>query len=183
MRQPLPSRLSMVLFLFAGACFSSHVVAGNEETTVTKPAVPNCEDALHHQFDFWIGDWVVMNGEKQIGANRIEAVENGCAINEHWTGAGDGTGVSYSAYDRNDGKWHQFWVSGTGMVLHLVGGMENGAMVLHGKLPAADGSGMTPQRVTWTPLPNGNVRQHWEAAKPDGGWQTVFDGLYVRVSE
>ena len=180
MRPNLSKRLSMVLPLFVAACFSTHVMAEGQEAAVTKPAVPSCEDALHHQFDFWIGDWVVMSGDRQIGANRIDAVENGCAINEHWTGAGGGTGVSYSAYDRNDGKWHQFWVSGTGMVLHLVGGIEEGAMVLHGKLPAADGSGMDPQRVTWTPNPDGTVRQHWEVRKGEADWQTVFDGLYVR---
>ncbi|MCB1560699.1 MAG: hypothetical protein KDI75_06355 [Xanthomonadales bacterium] len=157
--------------------------SASTQTAAATPAPPSCEGARHHQFDFWIGDWAVMNGGKQIGANRIVAVENGCAINEHWAGAGGGTGVSYSAYDRKDGKWHQFWVSGTGLVLHLVGAMENGAMVLHGELPAADGNGTTAQRVTWTPRGNGNVRQHWESAKPDGGWQTVFDGLYVRASE
>jgi hypothetical protein len=37
------------------------------------------------------------------------------------------------------------------------------------------------QRITWTPLPDGRVRQHWESTT-DGGrtWSTVFDGYYTR---
>ncbi len=34
-------------------------------------------------------------------------------------------------------------------------------------------------RMTWTPLDNGYVRQHWEVTS-DGGttWSTAFDGEY-----
>ena len=37
------------------------------------------------------------------------------------------------------------------------------------------------QRITWTPLDGGRVRQHWESTT-DGGktWVTAFDGLYTR---
>ena len=40
------------------------------------------------------------------------------------------------------------------------------------------------QRITWTPLDDGRVRQHWEATT-DGGkaWSTVFDGYYARRPE
>ena len=41
----------------------------------------------------------------------------------------------------------------------------------------------TTERITWTPHPDGTVRQHWEQST-DGGqtWTTAFDGLYRRKS-
>jgi len=36
-------------------------------------------------------------------------------------------------------------------------------------------------RTIWTPLPEGDVRQHWERSTDNGAtWTTVFDGRYVR---
>jgi hypothetical protein len=55
-------------------------------------------------------------------------------------------------------------------------------MVLTGK-SAPDVPGViTLQRIAWTPLPDGRVRQLWEASN-DGGkaWATVFDGYYSKA--
>ena len=49
------------------------------------------------------------------------------------------------------------------------------------------GDGKSPQgndiinRITWTPLEDGRVRQRWQASG-DGGetWTEVFDGYYQR---
>jgi len=64
----------------------------------------------------------------------------------------------------------------------LAGGLEGDRMVLTGVLPSAsDSTRLDQQRVTWSPLPRGKVRQLWEASS-DGGqsWTTVFDRLYER---
>ena len=60
------------------------------------PAVPAkadpCAAKESHQFDFWIGDWNVVDpAGKVAGHNRIEAILGGCALAEHWDGAGGGT--------------------------------------------------------------------------------------------
>ena len=56
-------------------------------------------------------------------------------------------------------------------------------MVLEGETPAG-GAGAPPvkNRITWSPEPEGRVRQHWETS-PDGGktWATAFDGMYHPV--
>jgi hypothetical protein len=51
-------------------------------------------------------------------------------------------------------------------------------MVLSGTSP---GDRTSRQRITWTPLEGGRLRQHWESSG-DGGrtWKTVFDGTYAR---
>ena len=39
--------------------------------------------------------------------------------------------------------WRQFWVGADGVVLRLEGGLQDGAMVLTGELPAPAGGGNT----------------------------------------
>ena len=39
-------------------------------------------------------------------------------------------------------------------------------------------------RGTWTPNPDGSVRQHFEISADDGAtWTTWFDGKYVRAGQ
>ena len=38
------------------------------------------------------------------------------------------------------------------------------------------------QRIGWTPLHDGRVRQHWETSNDTGKtWTTAFDGYYTKV--
>jgi hypothetical protein len=105
------------------------------------------------------------------GRNTITRVD-GCALLEHWRGAGGSTGHSLNAYDAKARVWRQFWVDNEGTVLRLEGGLENGAMVLSGTLDDAR------SRITWTPRADGSVRQHWESSRDGATWTTVFDGIY-----
>ena len=61
----------------------------------------------------------------------------------------------------------------------LEGKFADGAMVLEG----AHADTKRRERITWSVLPGGDVRQHWETSK-DGGvkWTTAFDGLYTRIA-
>ena len=55
-------------------------------------------------------------------------------------------------------------------------------MVLSGPGIDREGDPIT-HRISWTPLDDGRVRQHW-AVSPDAGetWHEVFDGYYTRIS-
>jgi hypothetical protein len=138
---------------------------------------------VHRQFDFWIGEWEVRRPDGALaGTNVIDTVLGGCALRERWSGSRGGHGTSLNSWSRFDGKWHQIWVDDSGMFLELEGGLEGDRMVLTGALPsAADSTRLARQRVTWTPMPDGKVRQLWEASE-DGGrsWTTIFDGVYER---
>ena len=61
----------------------------------------------------------------------------------------------------------------------FAGGLDSqGRMVLS---DATDSGSAPIQRITWTPLPNGRVRQLWETSTDHGvTWTTAFDGLYGR---
>jgi len=145
-------------------------------------APPPCSAAENRQFDFWVGDWTVTtaSGGKYAGHNTIQKVLSGCALHESWTGAKGGKGNSYNVYDSARGVWHQTWVDGTGGLLVLEGHLVEGRMVLEGEQKDADGKTVR-NRITWTPLAGGKVRQLWDTSN-DGGasWSVVFDGIYAK---
>jgi hypothetical protein len=77
--------------------------------------------------------------------------------------------------------WRQHWVDNQGGLLRLAGRLESQRMVLSSSEPHPDKPGATQQqRIAWTPLPDGSVRQLWEASDDGAAWRTLFDGRYVR---
>ena len=168
----MTSLLLLALALLGGAARLTAQEAG------TSPG-RGCTAAEHRQFDFWIGEWEVTNpAGKPAGRNRIEAILGGCALRESWTGAGGGSGTSYSAWDRQRRRWHQTWVDDGGLVLRLEGGLVDGKMVLRGETLDTSGAPVS-NRISWERTGPGAVRQLWEAST-DGGktWRAVFDGSY-----
>lgn len=148
-------------------------------------AAPPCATDPHRQFDFWIGDWTVNRADNGqfAGENRIVPVLDGCALHESWTGAKGYRGNSYNAYDAARGVWHQTWIDSTGGLLVLEGKLEGGRMVLEGQRRQADGKQVL-NRITWTPLDGGKLRQRWDSTA-DGGktWQVLFDGIYAKRND
>ena len=141
-----------------------------------------CDAPDFRHFDFWIGEWDVKSadGTRTLGTNVIEPLNGKCGVHEFWTDARGGTGRSLNTFNRPDGKWHQVWVGLAGGLLHLTGGLEDGAMVMEG-ITAGPNGAQVRNRVTWTPLPDGRVRQHWESSTDQGKtWTTTFDGYYSR---
>ncbi|HMB93510.1 MAG TPA: tetratricopeptide repeat protein [Rhodothermales bacterium] len=147
-----------------------------------KNARPCAFSEKHRAFDFWVGEWDVINAQGQVaGANSIQKDEQGCLLVERWKGSGGGTGMSINYYDPGKEKWVQQWVASGASVIYLEGELnEDGAMVLEGELTNRNGES-SPLRGTWTLLPDGRVRQLFEQTT-DGGetWAPWFDGYYVR---
>lgn len=145
----------------------------------TRP--PGCTAAEHRQFDFWIGDWIVETPDgRPAGRNRITATQSGCVVHESWTGAGGGTGESFNIYDRAARRWHQTWVSSTGALLLLEGGLVGDSMVLGNTTRDTTGTEVR-NRITYAPLGDGRVRQRWDVSRGGGPWTVVFDGYYRRA--
>jgi hypothetical protein len=142
-----------------------------------------CAAPEYRQFDFWVGDWDVFGPKGgKAGTNRISKEFDGCVLQEHWVGAGGGTGSSFNTYDRGTKRWHQTWVDNQGTLLLLDGAFADGTMTLSGKVLGPKGK-ETLQRIRWSMI-DGNpnkVRQLWESSA-DGGktWTVAFDGTYVR---
>jgi tetratricopeptide (TPR) repeat protein len=135
----------------------------------------------YRQFDFWIGEWAPQNVQGvTVGTSSIQLILGSCIIFENWN-TPVSSGKSFNLFDATDGKWHQTWVDARGTMTHYVGGLESeGKMVLVSEA-TANGK-RTLNRMTFTKLPDGNVRQHGEASTDDGKtWSTTFDFKYVRV--
>ncbi len=142
------------------------------------PASQPCSAPEYRQFDFWVGDWVVRNPRgQQVGTNRVEKIEGGCGLQENWTAANGTTGRSINAYHATTGNWVQHWVGGGGSILLLEGGYHGEKMTLAGR--SITSGKETHDRITWSSLPGGRVRQLWEQST-DGRktWTVAFDGTY-----
>lgn len=144
-----------------------------------EPARP-CAAAEYRQFDFWLGDWTVEQRGQPAGTSSVTPILDGCVIHETWTSTGRARGQSFNRYDRGSRQWVQTWVDNNGQSLLLRGERRGASMVLEGSRPGASG-GTTIDRITWTPIEGGGVRQHW-VASTDGGvtWTDQFDGIYRR---
>lgn len=145
------------------------------------PARPDCKAAEHHQLDFWVGEWRVFRADGvEIATSSIASVANGCGVSENYNAplapGGPYQGLSYSAFDRKDGKWHQFYVDVGGAAAWFTGGLEGSNMVLYA--PGANGS---RQRMTYRPNADGSVSQVG-AVSQDGGqtWTPTYDYTYRR---
>lgn len=143
-------------------------------------AQPPCSAAEYRAFDFWLGEWNVHGADgKMVGTNSIQREIGGCVLHERYETARGYRGESFNIYDAPRKVWHQTWVDSSGLLLLLEGGIRDGKMVLQGETIGSDGK-TTRHRITWTPNPDGSVRQFWESTTPTGEWAVAFDGKYTR---
>jgi tetratricopeptide (TPR) repeat protein len=148
---------------------------------VDRRARPCAYDEGYGQFDFWIGEWnVYMANGTLAGSNVISKTESDCLALEKWTGQSGGTGTSMNFYDPHLQIWTQQWVSASGTIIHIEGGLSEGSMVLEGDIKYAGGNAAA-FRGTWTLLEDGRVRQFFEQHDPaTDAWNSWFEGFYVR---
>ena len=132
------------------------------------------------QFDFWIGEWDVKTPQGlPAGSSSVQLILGQCIIFENWTGGGGTNGKSFNIFDANDSKWHQTWVDDKGTFTHYIGGLVDASMVVVADTVIAGKK--TLAKMTFTKLPNGDVRQHGENSTDDGKtWTTSFDLIYSR---
>lgn len=131
------------------------------------------------QFDFWIGEWDAKNVQGvTVGSSSIQLILGQCVIFENWT-TPVSSGKSFNIYDTKDGKWHQNWVDDRGTYAHYVGELKDGKMVY--VADTVRNGVKTLAKMTFSKLPNGDVRQHGESSADEGKtWTTTFDFTYVR---
>jgi hypothetical protein len=155
------------------------LAAATSAPAAPPPAAP-CTATEYHQLDFWAGDWNVFQASDNtnVGTSHIERVMDGCGISEHYSApnAPGGTyeGVSYSGYDRKDGKWHQMYVDTNGNVIWYSGTLDGSDMVLE-----APGANNRLRKMVYHPLPDGSVEQIGSASTEYGRhFKTGYDYIY-----
>lgn len=132
------------------------------------------------QFDFWMGEWDVKNPQGvPSGASSVQLILGQCIIFENWSGGSGTNGKSFNVYDTNDKKWHQTWVDDKGTFAHYIGGLVDGKMVIVADTLINGKKALS--KMTFSKLPNGDVRQHGENSADDGKtWTTSFDLIYSK---
>lgn len=137
----------------------------------------NSSTASHYRdFDFWIGSWNVYKygTDTMVGLSEIKPILNHLTIEENYQGwQNPYRGTSNNIYNARKNRWEQYWVDNSGLALHIVGGIEDGKMVL------SNCDNQNCNKIMWTPNENKTVRQEWLVSN-DGGttWTKVFDGEY-----
>lgn len=166
------------LTLFAGP-------AAAQMSPPVPPANPptNCTAPEYRQFDFWVGEWRVFRADRpdeMVGTSLIESVYNGCGIRENWQPFSMMTGGSLNIYSRTDRRWYQTWIDSGGSRVEFAGGLVGGNMVLTGLWRGFGGQGKDAlTRMSYSPLPNGAVRQLIEASSDRGkSWKPSVDFIY-----
>ena len=131
------------------------------------------------QFDFWIGEWDAKNAQGvTVGSSSIQLILGQCVIFENWS-TPVSNGKSFNIFDTKDGKWHQNWVDDRGTNVHYIGSLVDGKMVYVADTVRNGVKALA--RMTFSKLPNGDVRQLGENSTDEGKtWATTFDFIYVR---
>src|SRR5215213_4612111 len=112
------------------------------------------------QFDFWIGEWDAKNPQGlTVGSSSIQLILNQCIIFENWS-TPVSSGKSFNVFNTSDKKWHQTWVDDKGSFTHYVGEFKDDKMILVAENMA--GGKKTLLKMTFSKLPNGDVRQFGE---------------------
>ena len=144
-------------------------------------ATPCANDPVHRQFDFWIGEWNVVNAQGQTaGTSSIQNILDGCVILENWTGRGGYTGKSFNFVDPGTGKWRQTWVGSRGGKIEFTGQLEGKNMVFYSDEKDNDGKPYR-RRLTFYNLGPDKVRQFSQRSGDNGKtWTTEYDLTYLR---
>jgi hypothetical protein len=174
--------LPAILALFA----ASQAEAQTAAPAPAPPAPSPCAAPEFRQFDFWVGKWDVFNptdGNK-VGESLIEAVYRGCGIRENWQPKAQGGG-SLNIYQPALKTWHQSWIDSSGTRAEFEGAWNGKAMVLEGDWPTPpDPAHLSRTRMTYTPNPDGSVRQEGLVSIDNGKtWAPSFDFIYRRAAQ
>lgn len=141
----------------------------------------NCCSENHRAFDFWIGEWDVVNSKdgSPAGSSIISKEEDGCVIRENWTSAKAGyTGTSLNFFNTQTEQWEQLWIDNAGASLKLKGSRVGNQMILASDEYTKPDGKKYWNRITWTKNDDGTVRQLWEVISEGEVTTIAFDGLY-----
>jgi ketosteroid isomerase-like protein len=145
------------------------------------PQVTSCTSPAHRAFDFWIGDWDVLDvGSTQRTAHVIvEPILDGCVLHEIYEDAKGLRGESFTSYDPSrGGVWQQTWVTNRGQLVIIHGSQRDRQFVFSGSVATATGEDLV--RATWAPV--GDAVRETADTSSDGGrtWQRWFDLMFQK---
>jgi tetratricopeptide (TPR) repeat protein len=146
---------------------------------------PCMSNPKNREFDFWIGDWDVVDTKtgRKAGTNTITIASGGCVLMENWMDATEAnTGTSINYVNTETGKWEQIYKDNqAGMpVKYTDGECINGVMKFAVTMKGSDGK-MQTGRFVFEKKSSDEVRQYQEITADEGKtWTMLFDLTYRR---
>jgi hypothetical protein len=149
-------------------------------------APSRCDEAPHHQLDFWVGDWQVFDAvSKQLVAfDRVRKLAAGCIILEHLSFLTDLyrrpgvpvrlAGISLSRFDGE--RWVQMWADNQWGAILMRGALDaKGRMVFVSVIPSRG----RDVKLVYARASHGCVRiLQYVAPEGSGKWVKYGDLLY-----
>ncbi|HUP87809.1 MAG TPA: hypothetical protein VM100_00510 [Longimicrobiales bacterium] len=140
-----------------------------------------CDDALYHKLDFWVGAWDVYdpNGKK-YATQDVRRVVEGCGLTAEWNGPDGNRGLMLIGYDPVLKGWRAVYMSNqipreSTIFVRFSDPDYSGAGVRITRDVTNRGAGER-ERMTFTPLDGGRMRQLLEVSHDSGAsWTTVFN--------
>jgi hypothetical protein len=166
---------------------ASPILLAAESVKLEQTAAPStCDSPQHHQFDFWVGDWLVFDADSNqlVGFDRIEKLLEGCIIQQNLTFITDmyrRPGVKYRlagvGVSRFDGEsWLQMWADNQWGAIFLHGSLDaDGSMVMTTVVPSRN----RDVKEVWEKQTDGTVRNlEYTAPAGSGKWKKYGDLIY-----
>lgn len=151
-------------------------------------ARPACETPEEREFDFWVGDWRVVDARsgRLVGFDRVRRRLRGCVIQQSlsmltdlYRKPGLGYRMAGMSISRFDGKaWLQMWADDQWGAIVMRGAPAGGdAMVLTSIVPSRG----RDVRLVWRKYPGGTLHiLEYVAAAGSGNWANYGDLIYLR---
>jgi hypothetical protein len=169
----------LLMLLAACSAFPAYAASAQSAPQPGPAPTPCVSSPERHQFDFWIGEWTVHPAQKldfTAGTSRVESIAGGCGLLENWTAFNGGSGKSINAYNPATKQWEQYWVGQGGQITHYAESKWDGKTLVY----LARG-GVPWQRLSFTPMEDGTVRQFGEISTDSGKtWKVGYDFRYRR---
>lgn len=159
-------------------CCSPVVHLNAAPGAANQPPSSACAGSPYHQFDFWVGYWLVSDtGNPAVVARaQIDSILDGCVLREDYQAVDGHAGQSFTIYDASQNLWHQTWVTNGGTLLEIEGRFDHGEMTLSGKNQKGE-----IVRGTWKPV-GGEVHETALKSGDDGKtWEPWFDITFRRA--
>jgi hypothetical protein len=168
------ARFPAFVAIFVGLPWAPVVHSREQPTSVS------CNGPEYRQFDFWVGDWDVVDRDRPtlvIARARVELILDNCVLHERYEQTDGKKGESFSMYDSTRNRWHQSWVTNRGELLMIDGQLGNGILTLAGSDIGPDGN-VRKVRGSWQRVDEG-VREV-ASRSADGGvsWIPWFDLIF-----
>jgi len=112
-------KISLFFVLALLAIIEGETAARVPMQQFAKPAF--CSGPEYRQFDFWIGDWDVLETGKWevVAQTRVDRILDGCVLREDYESTNGLKGQSFSLYDASKRIWHQSWATNKGQLLSI----------------------------------------------------------------